>query len=100
MFLNNVNKTQLCRRFEEFRPHPEYQILNFYSDASLNENLGYGAIFNDSWIVGQWPAKFIANCKPSIKFLELFTLTMALTVWSEHAQLKDTHVAIYCDNEA
>ena len=53
MFLNNVDKTQLCRWFEEFRPHPEYQVLNFYSDASLNENLRYGAIFNDSWIVGQ-----------------------------------------------
>ena len=86
-FLSNVSKVQLCRQFDEFEPNPQYIVRNFFSDASLNKKLGFGAVFQDRWVVGQWPARFVKAHKPSIEFLELYALTMALTVWKESTDL-------------
>ena len=45
--------------------------LEFFSDASLNFDLGFGARYEKEWTFGQWPQGFIAECKPSIKYAEL-----------------------------
>ena len=89
-FLMEVGKPHLCRAFTEFQPNPNYEDVHLYSDASLNRNLGFGAVYQNNWIVGQWPEGFGQNCSPSIEFLELFALVMALTVWENCSQLTNS----------
>ena len=39
-FLGNADNVKLCRPFLDFSDAEQSTILNFYSDASKNENLG------------------------------------------------------------
>ena len=50
--------------------------IGFYLDASTAKNLGFGTIFGNRWIQGTWTPGFIDKYKPSIKYLELFALTV------------------------
>ena len=95
-FLSNTDvcKLQLCRPFLDFDDTQVWTVLNFYSDVSLNCKLGFGAVFNNRWLVGQWPKNFVERCKPSIDFLELYALTVTLTVWQKEDSLQDTRVKI------
>ena len=43
--------------------------LNFYSDASANRDLGFGAIFKNRWIFSKWEPNFVIDAQPSIEFL-------------------------------
>ena len=99
-FLKNSHRVQLCRLFSDFDFSQKHTILSFYSDASLNAKLGFGAVFNNHWLAGQWNAKFIELCKPSIKFLELYALVIALTAWRYESQLQNQKIVIFCDNQA
>ena len=101
-FLQHANKVQLCRQFCEFQDNSSvtFKTLDIYLDASLNASLGFGAIFQNKWIVGQWPQKFVKTYKPSIEFLELYALAMALMVWKSCEQLNNCRIQIFCDNEA
>ena len=72
--------------------------LEFYSDASANEILGFGAVFNNDWLFGQWEPNFINDMSPSIEYLELFALVAALLTWGDRIQ--HTRVIIFCDNSA
>ena len=65
-----------------FRPfidvNQEWQTvknLAFFTDSSLNADLGCGGVFGLRWFATKWDQKFIIDCKPSIAFLELFALT-------------------------
>ena len=75
-------------------------MLGFFSDASFNKKLGFGATFKSRWIVGQWNESFIMNCKPSIEFLELFALTVAVLTWSREPELNNSRITVHCDNQA
>ena len=99
-FLKNAGKIELCHPFRDFDPNIEYVSLNFASDASLNQDLGFGACYNDHWLVGQWDRNFIQKEKPSIEFLELFVLSVALKAWEDDKDLKNGRFSIYCDNQA
>ena len=70
--------------------------LKFYSDASANEKLGFGAVFNNQWIFSQWPPNFIKDCEPSIAYLELYAFCAAVLTWG--FQIKNARVIIFCDN--
>ena len=60
-----------------------------------------GAVFNNMWLQGNWNANFIQEQKPSIEFLELFALTIAMVSWSElRNDLDNCRITIFCDNEA
>ena len=74
--------------------------LLFYSDASAAKNLGYGCIFNKNWIFGQWEPGFVQNCKPSIKYLELYALCAGILTWESHPLLCNRRVIVFCDNQA
>ena len=71
--------------------------LAFYSDAAKNAKLGFGAIFQDEWMFGQWGQKFM-DLNPSIEFLELFGLVAAVFAWS--AKLSNQRVRVSCDNQS
>ena len=99
-FLQNASAVELCRPFVDINSFASAKELNFYSDASLNENFSFGAIFGDRWIAGLWGKDFIATEKPSIEFLELFALVAALLTWGNSSELSNTRVVIFCDNQA
>ena len=68
----------------------------FYSDATAAEVLGFGCIFNNSWIYKKWKENFIKEKKPSIAYLELYALAIGLFTWED--RITDSRVVIFCDN--
>ena len=51
--------------------------INFFTDASGAEDLGFGCVFNDKWSCGRWEKGFVKKNKPSIEFLELYAVAVA-----------------------
>ena len=110
--LTQENKLDMCvwRRFLEnpevvARPFIEFneQILttldiDMYSDASRNFELGYGAYCGPEWSFGQWDHKFMTTHEPSIEYLELYAVTVAILNWIK--LFKNKRVCLFCDNEA
>ena len=68
----------------------------FCSDASASSVLGYGCIYQTKWISGIWEREFIQKEKPSIEYLELFTLCAGLFTWESF--LTNCRIIIFCDN--
>ena len=74
------------------------QELNFYSDASANEFLGFGVVFNREWIFSSWETGYIRRYKPNIEYLELYGLCAGIFTW-EH-MLRNTRIVVFCDNSS
>ena len=74
--------------------------IGFYSHASASKKLGFGAIYRDRWIRGDWTEEFITAVEPSIEFLELFALVAGLLTWQEEEGLCNNKISIHCDNQA
>ena len=75
------------------------QELQFYSDASKNFNLGFGAFCEKSWMQVCWSDMNVTpDMNPSIQYLQLFTLTAAVLAWVHRFQ--NRKIMIFCDNEA
>ena len=53
--------------------------VDFFTDASANPKLGCGGICGKNWFIMQWDEKFIKKYEPSINYLELYALTVAVT---------------------
>ena len=70
--------------------------VDFYTDASANPNLGCGGISGTNWYILQWNEKFINKHKPSINYLELYALTVAIYLWV--GKFKNKRIHIFCDN--
>ena len=98
-FLLDHSNVGICRPFVDFAAESS-KMLNFASDASKSRVLGMGAVFNNHWIIAQWPEGYISDLDPSIEFLELYALTMAVLTWSWKPQMHNCRVTIFCDNEA
>ena len=77
----------VCRPMLDLSTSETSEELNFYSDASASERLGYGAVFNNQWIFNQWEPNYIKHLNPSIEYLELYSLTAAVLTWG--SQLKN-----------
>ena len=85
------------------RPFMEYDRINavdldFYSDATANPFLGFGAYFGLDYMYHYWDADFIMKNKPSIGYLELFAVTAALLAWMP--KLKNKRVVVFVDNKS
>ena len=98
-YFSDERRTLLCRPFVDVANCVSAKVLSFYSDASLNKNLGMGAIFGTRWLVAAWDKNFILQENPSIEFLELFALVAAILTWGHLPQLCNTKVVIFCDNK-
>ena len=72
--------------------------INFFSDASKSQILGFGCILGKKWIFGQWPESFIKTNDPSIVYLELFALMAGVLTWEHH--LSNTRITVFCDNQS
>ena len=99
-FLSNPDINSICRPFVDVDAVTHATVLNFYSDVSLSGKKGLGAVFDNRFIVGKWGEHFIMEQQPSIEYLELFALFVALVTWGDCEQLCNTRVIIYCDNQS
>ena len=98
LFLENANNTSIRRPFLDLNMEKTSIQLDFYSDASKAENLGFGGVFAKDYIWGQWEPGFIRKYDPSITYLELYALTVAILSWSD--RIRNVRVIIFCDNQA
>ena len=72
--------------------------IDMYSDASGSIKKGFGAYCGPEWIFKQWDATWFARANPSIEFLELFGVTVAVLTWIKN--FKNSTVMLHCDNES
>ena len=72
--------------------------LDFYMDAAKGKDLGFGGVFQQRWLFGQWKPGFIERFDPSIEYLELFGVFAAVYTWSE--SLRNWRIILFCDNQA
>ena len=70
--------------------------INWYTDASANPQLGCGGINDSQWFIQQWDEEFIKEFEPSINYLELYAMTLAIYMWIHKYQNQRIH--IFCDN--
>ena len=70
--------------------------VEFYTDASANAFLGCGGISENDWYILQWDDKFINTNRPSINYLELYAVSVAVILWMH--KYKNRRISIFCDN--
>ena len=99
-FLNSAKeeKALLCRPFVDLFAFDTSKTIDFFSDASKNENLGFGVFYNGEWSYGMWEKGYIKDKDPSIEYLELFALCVGIFTWQH--QLKNCRIVVHCDNQA
>ena len=101
-FLSEDLKTVVCRPMVDLLGSPviNSQEIAFYSNASAARNLGFSCSLDNKWIQGFWHDHFIEREKPSIEFLELFSLVADIMTWCELDQLRNCRITVFCDNMA
>ena len=93
-FLSNPNI--FCRPFLDFTKLITANEISLYTDASRNANLGAGGICERSWFLVRWDYHFIIDNQPSIEFLELFAVVVAVKLWIKRYQ--NSRILLFCDN--
>ena len=87
----------VCRPFVDFSEVLHAEQIQFYTDASGSDKLGFGAVFGKQWMHGKWGIpEFMSNNRPSIEFLELFAVAAGILQWAH--QLQGCRVVMFCDN--
>ena len=100
-FLDPVvcTKYHVSRPFVDLSVKRSTQKLKFFSDTSGSISIGgFEARFDRNWIFGKWNPRFMAECRPSIQYLELAALVIAAFCWIERLQNK--RVVVHVDNES
>ena len=92
---------RICRPFLDLTDQTG-QVILLATDAAKKSGLGMGAICQNRWMAEKWNDKFLACADPSIEFLELYVLTVAILTWTKFPELplKNNHVTVFCDNQA
>ena len=70
--------------------------VDFYSDATANPELGCGGISENDWYILQWDEDFIKKYEPSINYLELYAVAIAVFNWIH--KYRNQKIFIFCDN--
>ena len=99
MWLNFLeNQTVYCRDFADFSEEAALSAeeISMFSDASANATLGCGGISDSSWFILQWNEEFINKNNPSINYLELYAVVIAVKLWIY--KYKNKRVYLFCDN--
>ena len=98
-FLKSPSELTICRPFVDFTTEVTAETLGFYSDATANQNLGYGCIFDSSWTFNQWEPGFIKQYEKqiNIEFLELYALCMGIFTWID--RIANRRVVVLCNNQ-
>ena len=61
---------------------PPTLVVMIFTDASANPLLGWGAWSSTSWMWDRWNPGFLNSFQPSIDFLELYAIVVAVFVWT------------------
>ena len=76
-FLSDLSS--VSRPFVDFDKETYHaEQLQFFTDTSRAPYLRFGAIFDSHWTYLQWEENYIVECNPSIEYLELYALTVAI----------------------
>ena len=97
-FLQQNGRASVCRPFIDLEEKLNAVELDFYSDAAKGVKLGLGAVFQQHWLFAQWENDYINVCNPSIEYLELLGLCIAVFAWSE--ELRNRCFIVFCDNQS
>ena len=97
-FLDNFRTTAVCRPTVDLDMNILAPDMNFSSDASANGDLGFGAVFENDWLFGQWEENYIKMNNPSIEYLELYALVAAVLTWEK--KITNLRMTVFCDNES
>ena len=84
------------RKFIDLQNELYSMDVDFYTDASANPTLGCGGISDNDWYIHQWNEKFLKKNKPSINYLELYAVTVAIFNWIQ--KYRNKRIFIFCDN--
>ena len=84
-----------CRPFIDYTEILSADDIDLYTDAS--GKIGCGGIFIDKWFQFRWEKHFLQRCKPSIEFLELFAVAIAVLAWAP--LLENRRICLFVDNE-
>ena len=84
------------RSFADFSHTWYAKDIDMYSDSSRNPYLGCGGVSGNEWFALQWNYNFIVDQKPSIAYLELYAVTVAVLLWCH--KFKNRKIALFCDN--
>ena len=84
-----------CRPFLDcFQQNAE--DIDMYSDAS--GAIGFGAYCRNEWCCALWDTNWLKSEKPSIEYLELYGVTVAVLKWIRcHS---NTRILLHCDNDS
>ena len=72
--------------------------LEWYTDAAKAVGKGFGGYHWNQWFAGVWDRNFLEEKDPSIEFLELYAVTIAVLLWT--AQHKNKRIVLFCDNSS
>ena len=97
MWLKFLNHGSVyCRSFLDFGETVNAHRINFYTDATRNFTLGAGGVCNKSWYYLRWNKKYMERYQPSIEYLELYAVVVAVVNWID--RFSNQRVIIFCDN--
>ena len=91
------NPIAYARPFMDFTMCLTATEIRMFSDSAKNRRLGFGAICDTSWSCGVW-GSFIDSCNPSIQYLELYAVTVAVVSWIH--RFKNSRIILFCDNDS
>ena len=93
-FLNHP--TVYCRPFLDFDNAIRADQIDMYTDASRNFDLGAGDVCQKSWYYLRWNREFMEEKQPSIEYLELYAVAVAVLNWIH--RFSNRQVILFCDN--
>ena len=91
-----VNPEIYSHPFFDFNSSVIADEVGFFTDASKNENLGFGCVCFPNYTYARWEEGFISLSNPSIDYLELFALMVAIVLWAD--RFKNGRIIVNCDN--
>ena len=71
--------------------------MEIFSDASRNFAKGFGAYYKKSWTFASWNVQFMERFQPSIQYLELYAVTVAVLLWVKN--FRNMKICLFCDND-
>ena len=100
-FLNqqDYHRKLLCRPFLDIDDTVHAETLDFYTDAAKGKFLGMGGVLGSHWYFAQWEPDYIRQYNPSIEYLELLAICMAVFIWSDK-HLRNQRIVMFCDNQS
>ena len=85
-FLNEPQSVYMP--FIDFSMYLVANEINFFTDASKKETLGFSCVFDNSWTYSIWEPGFVSHFDLSIKYLDLFAVAVAVDLWAHRLQNK------------